>query len=313
MADLDLGRLPDRDSYEVVGHAAAVRVLDAIAEQRGSEAPDLPRLMASAREHLARDWRAPFQPDGLVLLRRLATQGAIRSDLEPTLTPSQMKKLTTKPEWIEIVVADQDGVPYPGRYRIQLPDGVSREGSLDEAGFYGNYDPGNCVLILLDRTQPRGAGGGGDDLRSLPVTLGDDIRLPDDAKFTLVGGGESVAIPLADKLDVALGVYAFSLEPLRPSVLYTGVVSYGDTSTTMFRDDDLYTRAGGGVDQPLDFDLDEPEHQTQAGDPAAPRADPPMPDQTHADHQQASQVPDNETCAAVPGAFSPHVGTEGDN
>jgi hypothetical protein len=160
VVDVDLGRLSERDRYEVVAHNDATRILDGIAKQSGGAAEELPRLLAEASRKLTGDWRPPFQPDGLVLLRRIAVQDSIQPEPGDTITPSQMKKLVVKPEWIEIEVLDQDGEPYQGRYRVELPDGISAEGNFDEQGLYGNYelDPGNCKLTLLDRNTLKGAG-----------------------------------------------------------------------------------------------------------------------------------------------------------
>ena len=61
VADLDLRKLPDRDSYEVVRQSDAVQVLDALAGPT-SQSTDLATLLAKAREKLTRDWRPPFGP-----------------------------------------------------------------------------------------------------------------------------------------------------------------------------------------------------------------------------------------------------------
>lgn len=95
IADMDLGRLPDRDRYEVASQDEAIRLLDALAKQAD---PSLAGLLGEARGRLARDWRPPLSPDGLVVLRRTAQQVAPVAKPEPALTPSQMKKLRAS-EW----------------------------------------------------------------------------------------------------------------------------------------------------------------------------------------------------------------------
>lgn len=154
VADVDFGRLPDRDSYEVVRHDQATRVLTSIAAERGSE-PELAKLLGRARGLLTKDWRPPLSPDGIILLRRAQVAQAFRSDAGPAMTPSQIKDLVTKTDWIEIEVVDQDGEPYLGRFHLELPDGATSDGSFDEEGFFGNYDieSGNCKLTLLDRKE----------------------------------------------------------------------------------------------------------------------------------------------------------------
>ncbi len=148
VADVDLGKLSHRDSYEVVRHDDAVKVLDALAKQNGAAAD----LLAKAKQGLTRDWRPPLVPDGLILLRKTVTMQAAAPDLAAAITPSQMKQMLAKTEWIEIVVKDELGHPYTGPYRIQMPDGSIREGSFDEQGLWGDYDidPGKCKLILPD-------------------------------------------------------------------------------------------------------------------------------------------------------------------
>ncbi len=151
VADADLAKQPDRDSFEVVRHDDAVKILDAVAKEAGATA-DPGGTFGQAKEKLTRDWRPPVAPDGLILLRKIISQRDTSVDVAETITPSQMKKMMTKTEWIEIVVIDDLGKPYTGPYRIALPDGSVREGNFDEQGLWGDYDidPGNCKLLLPD-------------------------------------------------------------------------------------------------------------------------------------------------------------------
>jgi len=154
-ADVDLARVPGRDSYEVASRAEAVAALGAIARDAGAPV----ELLNSAQEKLSKDWRPPFsEADGLILLRRIPVRDSVPKDVSPSVTPSQLKKLTTKTDWIEVEVVDQDGEPYTGGYRLELANGAANEASFNEEGFFGDYDldTGNCQLFLVDRKTPKG-------------------------------------------------------------------------------------------------------------------------------------------------------------
>jgi hypothetical protein len=146
---LQLGRLPDRESYEVVRRQDAVAVLSGLAQQGGAAGADLGKLLGEAGAMLTQDWRPPFSPDGLVLLRRVSERRAPTADLGPALTPSQIRKLSKK-DWIEIEVVDQDGEPLSWHYQLELADQDVREGELDDDGFVGVYEieSGSCKLVL---------------------------------------------------------------------------------------------------------------------------------------------------------------------
>ncbi len=63
-----------------------------------------------------------------------------------TTDPEERKK---KPSWIEIVLVDEEDIPVAGEaYRIVLPDGSVKEGSLDEKGFarIDSIEPGTCKI-----------------------------------------------------------------------------------------------------------------------------------------------------------------------
>jgi hypothetical protein len=68
VADADLGRISDRDDYEVVSHAEAIRVLGGLARQA---VPQEAGLLQAAHEQLTPDWHSPMSPDGIVLLRKI--------------------------------------------------------------------------------------------------------------------------------------------------------------------------------------------------------------------------------------------------
>ena len=149
VADAGLAKVADRESYEVVRHDDAVKVLQSIGKEAGA-GPGLVDLMARANALLTRDWRPPMAPDGLVLLRKLPARQSSSAPSQPALTPSQIKKALVKTEWIEIVLTDDLGKPYTGPYEIQLPDGTTATGTFDEQGMFANYDidPGTCKMVV---------------------------------------------------------------------------------------------------------------------------------------------------------------------
>lgn len=58
--------------------------------------------------------------------------------------------------WIEIVLVDEEDQPVPGeRYRIELPNGQKREGTLDSDGFarVEGIERGNCKVTFPELDQ----------------------------------------------------------------------------------------------------------------------------------------------------------------
>lgn len=159
VAGPDLGKVPGRDSYVVVPTTAAEETLEALADQAGT-VPVVKALFLEAKGKIAPAWRAPFSPDGLVLLRRMATVAVSGGPAAEVITPSAMKKLLK--HWIEIEVVDDKGRPYTGRYRLQKPGGGNEEGDFPKDGMWSNHeiDPGECRLTLLF---PDGGAPVGDD------------------------------------------------------------------------------------------------------------------------------------------------------
>jgi hypothetical protein len=218
VADVDLAKLPDRDSYEVVRHDEAAKVLDALAAENGTAAD----LLAKAKQGLTRDWRPPLFPDGPILLRKTVTMQASGPDLATAITPSQLKKMLVKTEWIEIVANDELGNPYTGPYRIKLADGSIREGNFDEQGLWGDYeiDPGKCQLILPDVPEAAKSGvtPAGDVTTWIGVKLVDDEGQPivgQDYRLQLSSGPDREGTTGEDEIraeDVVPGTCVFSLE-----------------------------------------------------------------------------------------------------
>jgi hypothetical protein len=149
VADVDLAGTPGRNGYEVVGRDDAIRVLDGLAKQSGT-AGDLSALLAQASAKLTADWRPPFHPDGLILLRRIEARAAsTKVDDGPALTPSQLRKL--QEGWIVLEVVDDFERPWRGTVKIELPDASTREIAPDGEGSASadGFQPGQAVVTLL--------------------------------------------------------------------------------------------------------------------------------------------------------------------
>jgi outer membrane protein OmpA-like peptidoglycan-associated protein len=149
VADVWLSRIPERDSYEVVGHRDAVELLRGMASQVSHGTDNLAGLLRQAAEMLTRDWRPPSEPDGLVLLRRTIAHQSYRSNQEPALTPSQIKKLIEK-DWIEIELVGQDDNPYLTHFRLEVANNVVKEGDFQKEAFISlrQIESGTYKLIL---------------------------------------------------------------------------------------------------------------------------------------------------------------------
>ena len=126
VVDVDLARLPERDSYEVQSRERAGQVLGALAMAPGCAA-ELIALLGQARDQLTADWRPPVNaPDGLVLLRRMRAGG------------------------IEIEFVDEVGQPVEVDCQLELPDATRIEAKGDAQGLVARHGflPGTCRLRL---------------------------------------------------------------------------------------------------------------------------------------------------------------------
>jgi hypothetical protein len=104
VVDVDLAKVPGRNSFEVTTQADGRKVLEGLAGQAGGTG-DLAEMFGRARGLLSADWRPPFtEPDGLVLLRTIPVAQATGVDPGPALTPSQLQQMKDpKPDaWIKI-------------------------------------------------------------------------------------------------------------------------------------------------------------------------------------------------------------------
>jgi hypothetical protein len=132
VVDVGFASLPGRDYYEVASQSEARAVLDGIAK----ESPASADLLKQASEKLSKDWRPPFQPDGLVLLRRIPVQATAPKDDGPALSPSQMKDLLQKEELVlelEHLYHDDEPV-HEAPFTVELSDGSTVKGQLDAKG-----------------------------------------------------------------------------------------------------------------------------------------------------------------------------------
>jgi hypothetical protein len=148
VAGADLAGITDRDSYEVVRHDDAKRVLAALA-QDSADQTELAGLFDKASAKLSPDWRPPLAPKGLVLLRRIASQRVAAASHEPAISPSQMRALMES-SWIEIDFVDEQGEPVDVAYRVELSDGTVVDGEAGQEGNMSKTDikPGTCKLTL---------------------------------------------------------------------------------------------------------------------------------------------------------------------
>lgn len=131
-ADQDLGNLPDRDRYEVARREDAAKVLTELAKQ-GQHDSRLPSLLVEAKEKLSRDWRPPFGPEGLVLLRRIPMSTVQPQDTGAAITPSQVKQMLAG--WVELfVVWDDTGQPISGVSLTAESGGATQSLTTDGSG-----------------------------------------------------------------------------------------------------------------------------------------------------------------------------------
>jgi hypothetical protein len=156
VADADFSRLPGRDSYEVVRRNDAAQVLEAIASQPATPS-DLAAMLSEARGGLARDWRSPRPPEGLVLLRRSPAPIAPTGPSETPLTPSQIEEALPI-HWVEFHFRDAGARPIEGaHYTIALPSGTDKTGALDGQGKtrHEGQPAGSALLVLADVEEAR--------------------------------------------------------------------------------------------------------------------------------------------------------------
>lgn len=88
--------------------------------------------------------------DGRLVAWALRPNAVTRPAALVTPKPQPLPKDTSK-TWIEIVLRDEDGVPVANEpYRLTLPNGERRSGTLDARGFarVDGIDPGTCDVTF---------------------------------------------------------------------------------------------------------------------------------------------------------------------
>ena len=166
VAGADVAGIPERNSYEVVRHDDAAAVLDALAKASAGRA-GLAELLKRATAKLSPDWRPPFSPNGLVLLRRAVAPRVASSGPALVITPSQMRAMMETAA-LEIHVVDLDGKPQEGlAFKIGMPDGGSASGKLDKDG-RGRAKSSTTGAFVVSFPELDGADWDGDGALELP-------------------------------------------------------------------------------------------------------------------------------------------------
>lgn len=126
---------------------SAALVAELAAALGASLAEDAATLRARVREAL-RDGRLVAYGRGRA--ERAAGRSAERAT--EAAAPMETTRAPVK-TWITIRLVDDDDQPVAGtRYRLKMPDGDTREGTLDANGIahVEGIDPGECEVTLLD-------------------------------------------------------------------------------------------------------------------------------------------------------------------
>jgi hypothetical protein len=166
VAGADVAGNPDRNSYEVVRHDEALRVLAALAT-KSADRSELAALFGKARDKLSPDWRPPLAPNGLVLLRRLQAPRVTATSHEAVISPSQMRAMMETAA-LEIHVVDLDGKPQEGlAFKIVMPDGGTASGKLDKDGC-GRARSATPGVFVVTFPELDGADWDGDGALELP-------------------------------------------------------------------------------------------------------------------------------------------------
>jgi hypothetical protein len=108
-------------------------------------------LLKQASDKLTKDWSPPFQPDGLILLRRIPVQTAAPKDTGPAITPSQMKALIEAatrgkgPLWVRIDMAPKIAEEVGAKFVLTSSDGsISITKTVKD-----DMEPGNETIDLV--------------------------------------------------------------------------------------------------------------------------------------------------------------------
>jgi hypothetical protein len=152
-------RLPERDRREAartiarlfgeIHNRASIRsfVAEADPGARVDHLEDETVVRVAAR--ILAEGRALLRAQGSIALR--GSPGAPPEEEAPP--PASARAPQAALTWIEIRLIGEDDAPIPGqRYRIELPDGSVREGTLDGEGLarVAEIDPGSCQVTFPD-------------------------------------------------------------------------------------------------------------------------------------------------------------------
>ncbi len=133
-AGADLGQIANRDDYEVVGRAEAMRVLDGLAQQA---LPADASLLQEARNLLTPDWRQPMGPDGLVLLSRITVRQNSPMREAP---PGNPQPTSSKPAETEVPAEEEACRPCAALREAKQAEAL-RQASEDGSPFCADCGP----------------------------------------------------------------------------------------------------------------------------------------------------------------------------
>jgi hypothetical protein len=147
VSDIDLTKLPGRNSYDVVRQTEAKHILSTLATLPTTPA-DLAPLIDQAKDRLSTDWQPPFtEPSGLIMLRSSYAGYRVNLNEEPAITPSQLKKLMeeqaaaiTSLEAPEFIASGSEMVAL--RYTFHDPNHRLTDAVLE---IFPKYDRTTCI------------------------------------------------------------------------------------------------------------------------------------------------------------------------
>lgn len=100
-----------------------------------------------------------FRERRLVLYESIQSLPAPKNVPTPEAPPAPPEPPPKKLDWVEIVLLDEEGVPVADeKYSVQLPDGSTREGTLDANGTarIEEFEAGTCFVTFPEiKVRPR--------------------------------------------------------------------------------------------------------------------------------------------------------------
>jgi hypothetical protein len=107
--------------------------------------------LSRVRTEWARLERAGLTPQLLEPPAGARAAAAAQPDVAEAAPPRAVDRRPKQKTWVEFKLVDDDGVPVEGaEYRVKLPDGSIRTGTLDDQGWvrFDDIDPGNCEITF---------------------------------------------------------------------------------------------------------------------------------------------------------------------